>query len=89
LMTRKSKRVFQLLLPVAGIVFIGHWIDLFLMIMPGSVGDKASVGLLEIGLTVGYSGLFMLIIFYGLTKTALAPKNHPFYQESLEYHTNY
>jgi hypothetical protein len=89
LMTRMSKRVFQVLLPVAIIVFIGHWVDLYLMIMPGSVGKEASIGLLEIGLTVGYAGLFMLTVFYGLTKTALAPKNHPFYKESLEYHTNY
>jgi hypothetical protein len=89
LMTRMSKRVFQVLLPVAIIVFVGHWVDLYLMIMPGSVGKEASIGLLEIGLTVGYAGLFMLTVFYGLTKTALAPKNHPFYKESLEYHTNY
>jgi hypothetical protein len=89
LMTRMSKRVFQVLIPVAVIVFIGHWVDLYLMIMPGSVGKEASIGLLEIGLTIGYAGLFMLTVFYGLTKTALAPKNHPFYKESLEYHTNY
>jgi hypothetical protein len=89
LMTRMSKRAFQVLIPVAVIVFIGHWVDLFLMIMPGSVGKEASIGLLEIGLTIGYAGLFMLTVFYGLTKTALAPKNHPFYKESLEYHTNY
>jgi hypothetical protein len=89
LMTRKSKRVFQILLPVAVIVFLGHWIDLYLMIMPGAVGSEAAIGLIEIGVTIGFAGLFMLTVFYGLTRASLAPQNHPFYRESLEYHTNY
>jgi len=89
-MTRNSKRVFWVMLPVAVVIFIGHWIDLYQLIMPGVVGgEKAGIGFLEIGLTIGYLGLFMLVVFYGLTKSSLVPKNHPFYKESLQYHTNY
>lgn len=90
LMARNSKRVFWILIPVAVIIFIGHWLDLYQLIMPGAVGKaQAGIGIVEIGTTIGYLGLFMLVVFYGLTKSSLVPKNHPFYKESLEYHTNY
>ncbi len=89
LMTRNSKRMFSVLLPVSIIVFIGHWIDMYQIIMPGVVGKEAGIGLLEIGLTIGFIGLFSLVIFYSLSKAPLVPKNHPFYKESIKYHTNY
>jgi hypothetical protein len=90
LMTRNSKRTFAVLIPVSVIVIIGHWFDLYMMIMPGAVGGEASgFGLLEAGLTIGFIGLFLLITFWSLTKAPLAPKKHPLYKESLEYHTNY
>ncbi len=90
LMTRQSKRVFTLLVPVSIIVIIGHWLDLYLMIMPGAVGGEGSgIGLLEVGLTIGYLGIFGLITFWSLTKAPLAPQNHPYFKESMEYHTHY
>ncbi len=90
LMTRDAKRAFWMLIPVAITVFIGHWIDLYQIIMPGAVGgEKAGIGFLEIGLTIGYLGLFFLVVFYSLSKSPLVPKNHPFYNESQDYHTNY
>lgn len=90
LMTRNSKRTFSVLIPVSVIVIIGHWVDLYLLIMPGAVGgEKSGIGLLEIGLTVGFMGLFLLVTFWSLTKAPLASKKHPLYKESLDYHTNY
>jgi hypothetical protein len=90
LMTRNSKRGSFILLPVALIVFIGHWLDLYQLIMPGAVGgEKAGIGLPEIGITIGFAGLFLLVVFRSLAKALLVPKNHPFYKESLEYHTQY
>jgi hypothetical protein len=90
LMTRNSKRGSTILLPVALVVFIGHWLDLYQLIMPGAVGgEKSGIGLTEIGITLGFVGLFLLVVFRSLAKAPLVPKNHPFYKESLEYHTNY
>jgi len=89
LMTRNSKRMFAVLLPVSAVVFIGHWIDMYQIVMPGVVGKEAGIGLLEIGLTVGYAGLFILVFFHSLSKAPLVPKNHPYFKESIEYHTNY
>ncbi len=90
LMTRNSKRGSLILLPVALIVFIGHWLDLYQLIMPGAVGgEKAGIGLPEIGITIGFAGLFLLVVFRSLAKAPLVPKNHPFFKESFEYHTQY
>lgn len=86
LMTRRSKRKLALLSIAAIIIFIGHWVDMYVAIMPGSVGhEEAAIGFLEVGLTVGYIGLFSFIILKALSRVSLVPENHPFYKESLEY----
>lgn len=90
LMARKQKRIFTFLFPVSIVVFIGQWLNLYLAVMPGSVGQEASgIGLLEIGLIIGFSGLFMLVTLWALSKAPLASVKHPFFKESLHYHTNY
>ncbi|MCK9292236.1 MAG: hypothetical protein WCR58_01140 [Bacteroidales bacterium] len=90
LMTRNSKRSFTILIPVSVLVVIGHWFDLYLLIMPGTIGGEASgFGLVEIGTTIGFLGLFALVSFLTLAKAPLAPYKHPFYKESLDYHTHY
>ena len=89
LMARNGKRIDWIAGSVAVVIIAGHWIDYFLAIMPGVAGDSTNIGFFEIGLTIGYLGLFLMVVFYGLTKASLIPENHPYYKESLEYHTNY
>ncbi len=89
LMTRNSKRIPWILGITAIVVFAGHWIDFFIVIMPGTVGSMTKTGFFEIGLTMGYAGLFAYIVFRSLARASLIPVNHPFFKESLEYHTNY
>ncbi len=90
LMTRNSKRGSLILLPVSLIVFIGHWLDLYQLIMPGAVGgEESGIGIPEVGITIGFVGLFLFVVSRSLAKAPLIPKNHPFYKESLEYHTQY
>jgi hypothetical protein len=90
LMARKLKRIYTFLLPVSIIVFIGHWLNLYISIMPGAVGkEESGIGFLEIGLTIGFIGLFMLVTMWALSKAPLVSKKHPFFKESLHYHTNY
>lgn len=90
LMARKQKRIYTFLFPVAIVVFIGQWLNLYLAIMPGAVGpEESGIGLLEIGLTIGFVGLFMLVTLWALSKAPLASVKHPFFEESLHYNTNY
>ncbi|MCK9481448.1 MAG: quinol:cytochrome C oxidoreductase [Bacteroidia bacterium] len=82
LMTRDAKRNPKLLGFVALLLLFGHWIDVYLMVMPGSIGSLAKFGLLEIGMLLLFSGLFIYLVLIALTKRALVPINHPYLEES-------
>lgn len=86
LLPRVSPRKSLMLAVTSILVIIGHWIDFYLAIMPGSAGDKAGIGVLEIGLPIGFAGVFLFVVFRSLTKASLVPTKHPFYKESLDYH---
>lgn len=91
LMSRDSKRVTNVLKYACMIVLVGHWLDYFIMVMPGSAGPQSEwyteIGWIEIGVAVGFVGLFTFAILTSLSKfKALAPKNHPFLEESLHHH---
>ena len=86
LMTRDAKRRIQVLW-VAGIIIIGgHWLDVWMMVMPGTVGAHAQIGFVEIGTMIGYLGLFLFVTLTELSKAALLPKNHPMVSETLHHH---
>ena len=82
LMMRNAKRNPKVLLLAASIILIGHWLDIYLMIMPGTVGDHAGVGMLEIGTTIAFLGLFSFVVLNSLSKANLYAKNHPYLLES-------
>ena len=91
LMARDSKRGTTVLKTACIILIIGHWLDYFMMIMPGTVGPQehwyTEFSLIEPGIFIGFAGLFAFLLFTALSKfKALAPKNHPFLQESLHHH---
>jgi hypothetical protein len=86
LIHRRAPRIRWTMLAGAAVVFVGHWIDLYLAIMPGSVGGEAAIGIPEIGLTVGYAGIFLWVVFRSLSRASLIPYNHPYFREGQEYH---
>lgn len=72
---------------MAGIVILaGHYIDVFNMVMPGTVGDKWYIGIPEIGGILFFLGLFIFVVFSELTKAPLLPKRNPFIEESKHFH---
>jgi len=72
---------------MAGIVIlIGHYVDVFVMIMPATVVDRWFFGLPEISALVLFSGLFILIVFYSLSKAPLLAKGNPYINESENFH---
>ncbi|WP_235932934.1 quinol:cytochrome C oxidoreductase [Acidiluteibacter ferrifornacis] len=86
LMSRDSKRSIGYALVVGIVIFIGHWLDVFLMVMPGTVGSHWHFGFLEIGTFIGFLGLFLFTVFRSLAKAPLVVKNHPFLDESKHLH---
>ncbi|WP_017257042.1 hypothetical protein [Pedobacter arcticus] len=85
LMSRDAKRKTNILLSVCILLLFGHWLDYYMMIMPGTIGDAAGFGIVEIGTILGFAGLFTFAVLSSLSKAPLAPKNHPFLEESLNH----
>lgn len=72
---------------MAGIVILaGHYIDVFNMIMPATVGDRWFIGIPELGSICLFAGLFIFIVFTALTKAPLLAKGNPFIKESEHFH---
>jgi hypothetical protein len=86
LMHRYAKRNYGLVTFAACIIIFGHYLDLFQIIMPGTVKDKWAIGFTELGMFAGFIGLFLFVVLGALSKHALAPKNHPFLNEAKQHH---
>src|SRR5690554_1880322 len=72
---------------MAGIaILVGHYLDFFTMIMPGTVGANWSIGAAEIGSILFFGGLFIYVGFNAMTKAPLLVKNDPYIEESKHFH---
>ncbi len=86
LIARDAKRNPSFILPVAFLIFIGHFADVYMLIIPGTMHDHNHFGWMEVGMFLGFLGLFMFSTFRALSKAPLVAKNHPYLQESKELH---
>jgi hypothetical protein len=86
LMNSDFKRVPWFIISTGIILLIGHYIDIFVMIMPATVGDQWFIGISEISSVLLILGLFIYVVFTALTKAPLLIKGNPFLKESEEYH---
>ncbi len=88
LMSRDSKRNFFFLMFVGTIIFVGHYMDIIMCVMPGTVGHHwTGLSWMELGNFVFFLGLFIFVVLNALAKAPLMVKNHPFLQESLHHST--
>ncbi len=86
LMTRASKRHTIFLKLIGTIILIGHWIDFYLMVTPGSIAGNGGFGFMEIGVTTIYISIFLFVVLTSLAKAPLVARNHPMLEESLHHH---
>ena len=88
LMSRDAKRNFWFLIIVGSILFIGHWLDIIMIVMPGTVGHLwTGLSWMEFGIFSGFLGLFIYVVLNNLSKRPLLVKNHPFLSEAMNHHT--
>ena len=85
LMTRDAKRKTRIMWVAGIIILCGHWLDIYLMVTPGTVGAHWHIGFTEIGTMCFFLGLFIWSTLSELSKAALVPKNHPMLPESLHH----
>lgn len=86
LMNTDFKRVPWFVIGTGVVVLVGHYIDIFLLVTPSTVGENWGFGIPEIAAISLFLGLFILFVGNGLAKSPLHPKGDPFIKESENYH---
>ncbi|MGB3619230.1 MAG: quinol:cytochrome C oxidoreductase [Catalinimonas sp.] len=85
LMPRDAKRQGIILKVVCCVLLVGHWLDFYLMIMPGVLRGNDGFGLLEFGTVALFAGGFVFVFANALSKINLLPRNHPMVEESIHH----
>ena len=86
LMNSDYKRTNYFMIMAGIVIVLGHYLDIFNMIMPSAVGDQWFIGIAEIGGFLFFLGLFIYIVFIELTKAPLLAKGDPYIGESERFH---
>jgi hypothetical protein len=87
LMKKGAKRNYTIVTFMAVLIIFGHWLDMYLQVMPGPLGDHASLGWFELGIATGYVGMIVWLVGRALEKAPLVAIHHPFLKESVIHHT--
>ena len=86
LMNSDYKRTNYFIIMAGIVIILGHYLDVFNMIMPSAVGDQWFIGIAEIGGFLFFLGLFIYTVFTELTKAPLLAKGDPYMGESERFH---
>ena len=86
LMNSDYKRIPWFVVMAGIVILFGHYIDIFNMIMPATVGDRWFIGIPEISSILLFAGLFLFVVFTALSKAPLLAKGNPFIKESEHFH---
>ena len=82
LMDADAKKRKGLLLVIGVIIFISHWVDLQLLIIPSSMKEAGKIGFVEFGMFLIFLGAFLFVVLKALAGRPLLVKNHPYLEES-------
>ncbi len=86
LIARDAKRN-PLFLRLAGaLILIGHYVDVYLLVMPGTMHGHSHYSWWQPLIFLGFLGLFLYLMFNASTKAVMVPVNHPFIDESEHHH---
>jgi hypothetical protein len=83
LMSRPSKRNYFTVCFMALTIIFGHWLDFYIMTMPGPLGEHWHLSWYELGIFAGFVGLMIFSVAKALTKASLVPSNHPLLKEAI------
>ncbi|HLV46993.1 MAG TPA: hypothetical protein VKY32_08140 [Flavobacterium sp.] len=86
LMNTDFKRLSWIIMMSGISILVGHYLDFFNMIMPGTVGGSWTIGIAEVGSILFFGGLFIYVGFNAISKAPLLAKNDPYIEESKHFH---
>ncbi|WHT40301.1 hypothetical protein [Myroides odoratus] len=80
------KRLSWIVVMAGTCIIVGHYLDFFIMISPGTVGGSWFIGVPEIAALMFFIGLFIYVGFTAISKAPLLAKNNPLIEESKHFH---
>ena len=80
LMNSDYKRVNWFVVLTGIVILVGHYIDIFVMVMPGTVGKSWFIGIPEIGSMLFFLRSFYSCCFYSINKSAFSVEKQPFHE---------
>lgn len=97
LMINTAKKTYWILITVAILTFIGHWLDMYINLKPyvaegvhHLTGKAHEVfpfpNIFEVGSMIGFLCLFMYFVLNSLSSVDLLPANDPYLEESINHH---
>lgn len=89
LLPRSSKRSDSILVFTSVMVLVMHYIDIYWLVYPNFFDGEPKFGFWEIGIFLGFAGLFSMTMIQFLTKNSLVPLKDPRLHEALSHHVTY
>jgi hypothetical protein len=86
LMNSDFKRVNWFVVTAGLFIIFGHYLDIYVMVMPATAGVSWFIGWPEIGAFLFFAGLFIFYTFRTISSAPLLPKGDPFIGESKHFH---
>ncbi|MBS1774459.1 MAG: quinol:cytochrome C oxidoreductase [Bacteroidetes bacterium] len=83
LMARPSKRNYFTVCFMAMVIIFGHWLDFYIITMPGPLKEHWHLSWYEMGIFAGFAGLLIFSVSKTLTKSSLVPHNNPLLKETI------
>jgi len=87
LLPRAAKRTPARLVPVAVLVLLGRFLDVWLQVAPATLPGGPPLPWVELGALVGVGAAFAAVFFRVLATAPLEPVHDPYLVESLHHHT--
>ncbi len=89
LLPRGAKRNSTHLVSVSILILVMQYVDIFWMVYPNFFGGKLTFGIWEVGVFLGFLGVFLFLLMRFLQKNNLVPIKDPRLHEALEHHVTY
>ncbi|MEO8861813.1 MAG: quinol:cytochrome C oxidoreductase [Ginsengibacter sp.] len=86
-MKKATKRNYTIVTFMCILIIFGHWIDFYLMVMPGTVKNNPHISWFEIGIPLGFIGVIMWGVGKFASRVPMTAINNPFLKESIVHHT--
>jgi hypothetical protein len=87
LLPRASKRDARRLAPIAVLLLVARWLDIWQMVMPANFPDRPWPGLYELAGLAGPAGLFVFHVSRTFQRVPLLARRDPYFVESAHHHT--